>query len=136
MTDGGGYCQQTVLTEGRPGRPSLRGPSLFVRASWCGVQNFNRRLHLRRNRLCILHVKPAGGGGSTTAHLQRLALDVVGVHRQQVKRIDERDRHDIGLRLDREKECARQERLNLSISRTAALRKDYQRHATAQAPQR
>src|SRR6266446_4208604 len=136
MTDGGGYCQQTVLTKGRPGRPSLRGPSLFVRASWCGVQSLNRRLHLRRNRLCILHGQPCSGDWFTDAHLQRLALDVVGVHRQQVKRIDERDRHDIGLRLDREKECTREKRLNLSISRTAALRKDYQRHATAQAPQR
>src|SRR6266446_3968883 len=121
MTDDRGYCQQTVLTKGRPGRPSLRGPSLFLRASWCGMQNFDRRLHLRRNRLRILHGQPCSGDWFTNAHLQRLALDVVGVHRQQVERVDERDRHDISLRLDRQKKRAWQERLNLSISRTAAL---------------
>ena len=100
------------------------------------MQSFDRRLHLRRNRLRILHGQSGRGDRFTNTHLQRLALDVVGVHREQVECVDERDGHDIGLRLDRQKEGTRQERLNLSISRTTALRKNYQRGLTGQAPHR
>src|SRR6202158_693036 len=108
---------------------------LSQRGSWCRMQSFDRRLNVCRNRLRILHGQPGSGDWFTNTHLQRLTLDVVGVHRQQVERVDERDRHDIGLRLDCEKKCARQKRLNLPISRTATLRKNYQRHTTAQSPQ-
>src|SRR5256885_9847715 len=51
-----GYCQQTVLTKGRPGRPSLRGPSLLVRASWCGVRSEEHTSELQSpcNLVCRL----------------------------------------------------------------------------------
>ena len=61
---------------------------------------------------------------------------MVSVHREQVEGVDERDLHDIGLRLDGEKECAWQKRLDVSVPRAAAFGKDDQRHAVAQAPQR
>src|SRR3981189_183243 len=90
-----------------PGRPRAAVPTLFLRASWCGMQSFDRRLHLRRNRIRILYGQPGSGNWFTNTHLQRLALDVVGVHWQQVECVDECDRHDIGPRLDCQKECAR-----------------------------
>src|SRR5882762_5209158 len=82
---------------------------LPLRTHGCGMQSFDRRLHLRRNRIRILHGQPGSGNWFTNTHLQWLTLDVVGVHRQQVECVDERDRHDISLRLDCEKECAWQE---------------------------
>ena len=111
------------------GRPSLRG-------SWRGMQSFDCGLYFCRNRIRIAQGQTGGGDGRTDSHLQRLAFDVVGVHGQQVEGADERDGHDIGLCFDREKECARQKRLNLAIPRAAAFGKDDQRHAAAQAPQR
>src|ERR1700730_2069306 len=145
-TEDGRYCQG-VGTPSAPRRlpvvtrtlASPRWPDFLehskLRGSWRGMQSFDCRLHPCRNRLRILHRQPRSRNRFANSHLQRLALDVVGVHRQQVECVDERDRHDIGLRLDCQKECARQERLNPSISRTAALGKDYERHAAAQTSQ-
>src|ERR1019366_3519799 len=116
------------------GRP-VPTSSLFLRGSWSGMQSFDCGLYSCRNRLGIAHGKSGGRDGRTDPHLQRLAFDVVGVHGQQVEGADERDGHDLGLRFDGEKECARQKRLNLAIPRAAAFGKDDQRHAVAQAPQ-
>src|SRR5208337_3101967 len=120
----------------RRGRPSLRGLQLTLRDSRRRVQSFYCGLHFGRHFVGIAHSQPGGGNYFANPHFQRLALDVVGVHGQQVEGAGERNRYDIGLRLDRQKKCARQKRLNLSILRTAALGKDDQRRATSQAPQR
>ena len=100
------------------------------------MQLFDGRFHFGRDLFGMLHGQAGGGDYFAYPHLQRLALDVIGVHGQQVESADERDGHDVGLRLDRKKKCARKKRLHIAIARAAALGKDYQRHATAQAPQR
>src|ERR1035441_1644159 len=117
------------------GRP-VPTSSLFLRGSWRGMQSFDCGLYFCRNRIRIAQGQTGGGDGRTDPHLQRLAFDVVGVHGQQVEGADERDGHDLGLRFDGEKECARQKRLNPAIPGAAAFGKDDQRHAVAQAPQR
>src|ERR1019366_7678550 len=117
------------------GRP-VPTSSLFLGVSWRGMQSFDCGLYFCRNRIGIAQGQTGGGDGRTDSHLQRLAFDVVGVHGQQVEGADERDGHDIGLCFDREKECARQKRLNPAIPGAATLGKDDERRAVAQAPQR
>ena len=84
---------------------SVAHPSLsdfhhgLLRISGPGVQRFNRRLYLGGHFVCIAQSQPRRRNDFPHPHLQRLALDVVGVHGQQVEGIDQRDGHDIGLRL-------------------------------------
>src|SRR3984885_2809056 len=104
--------------------------------TWCRVQFLDRRFHLRRNRIRIGQRQPVGRNRVAHAHLQRLALDVVSIHRQQVKCTNERDWHNFRLRLDRQKKRSRQKRLNLAVPSAPTLGKNYQRHPFAQALQR
>ena len=57
---------------------------------------------------------------------------MVGIHGQQFVGADQRDRNDIHLRLDGQKESSLQKRLNLSIRSAAALGENHQRHACLQ----
>ena len=89
------------------------------------MQTFNRGPHPRRNRLCIPHSQSSGRNRLSYPHLQRTALDMVSIHREQIERPDQRNWHDVCLRLDGEKECARQERKNLAIRTAATFRENY-----------
>src|SRR6202167_4842247 len=112
-----------------PGRRRLDG-------SRCRLQSLDCGSHLGRNAIHIAQRQCNREYRVPHAHLYGLALDVVSVHGKKSEGVDECDRHDIGLGLDREKKCTWQKRLKLAIAGTAAFGENDQRHTAAQTSQR
>src|ERR1700722_10027709 len=102
---------------------------LRLRQSGRIVQIFDRFLHLSRKLFLVSDRQPCRRDRIAAPHLQRAALDVVGVHGQQFVGADQRDWHDVNLRLDGQKKRSWQEWLNLTVIRASAFRENHQRHA-------
>ena len=114
----------------------LSGVPLAGLAAARGSQRLDRGFHLGGNRFRIANSQSSGLDRLAYTHLQWLALDVVGVHRQKIKGVDEGNGNYIRLRFYRKEKCTRQERLKVAVWCAASLWKNYQRHAFAEASER
>src|SRR5215831_11094345 len=87
MTDEKENCQRGVACHFRAGIVLYNAE--LERGPWRGKQFVDRLFHFRRNRIHIVQRQAGGRNWFTKTHLQRLALDVIRVHRQQVESPDQ-----------------------------------------------
>ena len=98
-----------------------------------GVERFDGGFDSCRHFIGVAEGKAGGGNELADSHFEGLALDVVGVHGQEVEGVHERNGHDIGLRFDGEEKSAGEKRLNDAIGGAATLGKNDEWCSAAQA---